>query len=64
MTAKNPKVDALLRNAAKWKEEFEMLRTIVLDCELTEEVKWYQPCYTFQKRNIVRSEERRVGKEC
>lgn len=53
MTAKNPKVDALLRNAAKWKEEFETLRTIVLDCELTEEVKWYQPCYTFQKRNIV-----------
>lgn len=53
MTAKNPKVDALLRNATKWKEEFETLRTIVLDCELTEEVKWYQPCYTFQKRNIV-----------
>jgi uncharacterized protein YdeI (YjbR/CyaY-like superfamily) len=53
MTAKNPKVDALLRNAEKWKEEFETLRTIVLDCELTEEVKWYQPCYTFQKRNIV-----------
>lgn len=53
MTAKNPKVDALLRDAAKWKEEFETLRAIVLDCELTEEVKWYQPCYTFQKRNIV-----------
>src|SRR5215467_4337501 len=53
MTGKNPKVDALLRRATKWKEEFETLRTIVLDCQLTEEVKWYQPCYTFQKRNIV-----------
>jgi uncharacterized protein YdeI (YjbR/CyaY-like superfamily) len=53
MTEKNPKVDALLRGAPKWKEEFEMLRTIVLDCQLTEDVKWYQPCYTFQKRNIV-----------
>jgi len=53
MTGRNPKVDALLRRATKWKEEFETLRTIVLDCQLTEEVKWYQPCYTFQKRNIV-----------
>lgn len=53
MTGKNPKVDALLRRTTKWKEEFEKLRTIVLDCQLTEEVKWYQPCYTYQKRNIV-----------
>jgi uncharacterized protein YdeI (YjbR/CyaY-like superfamily) len=53
MTGRNPKVDALLRRATKWKEEFERLRTIALDCQLTEEVKWYQPCYTFQKRNVV-----------
>src|SRR5215831_21408883 len=53
MTGKNPKVDALLRRATKWKEESETLRTIVLDCQLTEEVKWYQPCYTFHKSNIV-----------
>lgn len=53
MTGTNPKVDALLRRATKWNEEFETLRTIILDCPLTEEVKWYQPCYTFQKRNIV-----------
>lgn len=53
MTGKNPKVDALLRRATKWNEEFETLRTIILDCPLTEEVKWYQACYTFQKRNIV-----------
>jgi uncharacterized protein YdeI (YjbR/CyaY-like superfamily) len=29
------------------------LRSIVLDCGLTEELKWGVPCYTFQKRNIV-----------
>ena len=39
--------------AKKWQEEFEKLRTIVLDCGLTEELKWGYPCYTFQKSNIV-----------
>ena len=29
------------------------LRTIILDCPLTEEVKWRVPCYTFQGSNIV-----------
>jgi uncharacterized protein YdeI (YjbR/CyaY-like superfamily) len=26
---------------------------IILDCQLTEELKWGKPCYTFQKSNIV-----------
>ena len=29
------------------------MRTLVLDCGLTEEVKWGVPCYTFQESNIV-----------
>jgi len=49
----NPKVDEFLRDAKKWREELEKLRGIVLDCQLTEELKWGQPCYTFQNRNIV-----------
>ncbi|MBP1950814.1 YdeI/OmpD-associated family protein [Virgibacillus litoralis] len=49
----NPKVDDFLSKAEKWKEEYEKLRSIVLDCELTEELKWNLPCYTFQKSNIV-----------
>ena len=53
MNKMNPKVDGLLKKAKKWQEEFEKLREIVLDCPLTEELKWGQPCYTFQKRNIV-----------
>ena len=53
MNQKNPKVDAILRNTSKWREEFEALREIALDCGLTEELKWYQPCYTLKNKNIV-----------
>lgn len=49
----NPKVDGFLRKAKTWKEEFEKLRDIVLDCELTEDFKWMHPCYTFDNKNIV-----------
>jgi len=49
----NPKVDEYLSKAKKWQEEFEKLRMIILDCQLTEELKWGVPCYTFQKNNIV-----------
>ena len=49
----NPKVDALLSKTDKWRDEFEALRTIVLECGLTEELKWGQPCYTLHKSNIV-----------
>ncbi|MCK6255242.1 YdeI family protein [Fictibacillus sp. KIGAM418] len=49
----NPKVDEFLSKAKKWQEEYEKLRNIVLDCELTEELKWMHPCYTFEKKNIV-----------
>lgn len=49
----NPKVDGYLSRAKEWREEFEKLRLIILDCGLTEEFKWGVPCYTFEKRNIV-----------
>src|SRR6188768_1678327 len=49
----NPKVDFYLNKAKNCKKEIEHLRTIVLDCGLTEELKWGAPCYTFQKSNIV-----------
>ena len=49
----NPKVDEFLSNAKKWHKEFEKLRKIILDCGLTEELKWGVPCYTFQKSNVV-----------
>src|SRR5713226_5635342 len=53
MNSMNPKVDWYFGKAKKWQEELEQLRTIVLDCGLTEELKWGVPCYTFQKSNIV-----------
>ncbi|GGF15435.1 hypothetical protein GCM10011611_21530 [Aliidongia dinghuensis] len=49
----NPKVDAYLSNVKKWRAEFDKLRAIVLDCELTEELKWGVPCYTLGDKNIV-----------
>jgi uncharacterized protein YdeI (YjbR/CyaY-like superfamily) len=49
----NPKVDFFLSKAEKWQEEYDKLRTIVLDCGLTEELKWGVPVYTFRKKNIV-----------
>jgi uncharacterized protein YdeI (YjbR/CyaY-like superfamily) len=49
----NPKVDGYLRKAKKWREELQKLRTIVLDCHLTEDVKWRHPCYTLGESNIV-----------
>jgi uncharacterized protein YdeI (YjbR/CyaY-like superfamily) len=49
----NPEVDVYLNEITKWSAESEKLRQIVLDCQLTEELKWGVPCYTFQKKNIV-----------
>ena len=53
MNKTNPKVDFFFRKGKPWQEEFEKLRTIILDCGLTEELKWGVPCYTFEKSNIV-----------
>jgi uncharacterized protein YdeI (YjbR/CyaY-like superfamily) len=53
MPGTNSKVDFYFNKAEKWQEAIEFLRTIVLDCGLTEELKWGCPCYAFQKRNIV-----------
>ena len=63
----NPKVDAYIEDGCgrcsfyktpdckvnTWRKELVKLRTIVLDCGLTEELKWKQPCYTFQNNNIL-----------
>ena len=53
MNRTNPKVDFYFSKSKKWQEEIKKLRTIVLDCPLTEELKWGCPCYTFRKSNIV-----------
>src|SRR5688572_28371860 len=53
MNARNPKVDWFFKKDTPWQEEYERLRMIVLDCGLTEELKWGCPCYTLEGNNIV-----------
>ncbi|MDB9882145.1 DUF1801 domain-containing protein [Bacteroidia bacterium] len=49
----NHKIDAYLTNTIKYRKELTALRAIVLECGLTEELKWKQPCYVFQNANII-----------
>ena len=49
----NTKVDWFFNKDTKWQEEYSELRMLILDCGLTEELKWGCPCYTFQKNNVV-----------
>lgn len=53
MTQKTRKVDGYIRKNKQWEEELAQLREIVLDCGLTEDVKWKVPCYMFEDNNIV-----------
>jgi uncharacterized protein YdeI (YjbR/CyaY-like superfamily) len=53
----NPKVDEYFSKITKWRDELQQLRNILLNpvakgFELTEELKWGVPCYTFQKSNL------------
>jgi uncharacterized protein YdeI (YjbR/CyaY-like superfamily) len=53
MSKQNPKVDFYFRKAGRWQEEYAKLRKLILESELTEELKWGVPCYTYQKKNVV-----------
>ena len=53
MNIKNPKVDFYFSKSKKWQEEINKLRMIILDCGLTEELKWGCLCYTFEENKIV-----------
>src|SRR6266576_3696184 len=53
MNRTDSKIDGFLRKTKKWREEFQKLRMVCLECGLTEELKWGKPCYTYQKSNIV-----------
>jgi uncharacterized protein YdeI (YjbR/CyaY-like superfamily) len=53
MSETNPKVNWYFENEKKWPEEVKKLRAIMLECPLTEELKWGVPCYTYQKNNVV-----------
>ncbi|MEO0312633.1 MAG: hypothetical protein RIQ89_2290 [Bacteroidota bacterium] len=46
------KLDKIFNNAKLWKPEMELLRKILLSCGLEEELKWYQPCYSHNGKNL------------
>ena len=49
----NPKVDEFIGRAKQWQEEYKLLRKIVLDSPLEEDLKWGVPCYTLNQKNVV-----------
>lgn len=53
MGEKNWKVDDLIDNTLKFKDEVIALREILLTTQLFEDRKWGQPCYTLDDKNIV-----------
>jgi uncharacterized protein YdeI (YjbR/CyaY-like superfamily) len=53
MSSTIPKVDGYIRKSKEWQEELRALRQIILDCDLTEDVKWRTPCYTVDGGNVL-----------
>ncbi|MGJ7527451.1 YdeI/OmpD-associated family protein [Variovorax sp. GB1P17] len=53
MSPANPKVDPYFSKPGPWQAELELLRGILLGCDLTEELKWGKPTYTFGGSNII-----------
>lgn len=49
----NPKTDFFFEKDGPWQKEYQKLRSTLLSCGLTEELKWGCPCYTFNNANIV-----------
>ena len=49
----NVKVTALINHYPQWSEEFKVLRGYIKPFELDEEVKWMQPCFCKNGKNIV-----------
>lgn len=49
----NPKVDAYINRLSKWQEESKLLRDIVLETGLREELKWGVPCYMYNDSNVI-----------
>lgn len=53
MNERNPQVNEFFERVSSWKDEMLLLRNILLDCGLTEELKWKHPCYTVNGKNVV-----------
>ncbi|MCK9686225.1 YdeI/OmpD-associated family protein [Scleromatobacter humisilvae] len=53
MSPKTADIDAWFANARTWHDERARLRAILLDCDLTEQLKWAKPTYIHEGANIV-----------
>ena len=49
----NPKLNWFFDKSTKWQEAYQELRELALSFDLTEELKWGCPCYTYEKNNVV-----------
>ena len=49
----NPKVDDFISKATRWPDEISVLRSLLLDYDVVEELKWRQPCYTYDGNNMI-----------
>jgi uncharacterized protein YdeI (YjbR/CyaY-like superfamily) len=49
----NPKVDAYIARSQKWPAELTEIRSILLACGLTEEIKWGKPTFSHDGANIA-----------
>jgi uncharacterized protein YdeI (YjbR/CyaY-like superfamily) len=50
---KDPNVDQFIQSADKWRAEMTYLRSILLDCLMTETYKWESPVYMFGGKNLI-----------
>lgn len=48
----NPKAEEFVRTNV-WGKELTLLRNILLECMLEEDIKWGKPCYSYRKTNII-----------
>lgn len=54
MNMKSTDVDIYIKQAKAWQPEMSQLRKAILDCGLTEDIKWGKPCYSIDDgSNIV-----------
>ncbi len=49
----NPKVAFFFNDNSQWQSAYALLRSILQECPLTEELKWGTPCYTYNNSNVV-----------
>ncbi len=49
----NSNVDAVVKKQKRWRAEFEALRRILLASGLSEDLKWGQPCYSLDGKNVA-----------